>query len=302
VTVPALSGIPGASTAATAPTTNRGLRARERDIAERFTGGFPWPMFAWGIGNTALWLSLWPLVLAGILPLWAGFLIACFIMAVAYLPSHEAQHDVYFSRHSRWHWVNELIGQIALIPLALPLSVLRVTHLEHHRHTNDPDLDPDYYMNADTVRGALWKAMTKFQPRNDDYARALQRLGTPAAKRALLETLASRVLYYGILVALAWTGLAIEAALLWCLPRLVGLTYTNFFLSWTPHYPAPEQGRYRNTRSFKSAVGHYGSSGMQYHLIHHLYPTIPLHRHRSAYRALLPILREQGCDLGGLKH
>jgi beta-carotene hydroxylase len=280
---------------------NRSPRSRERDIAHQFIGGFPWPMAAWGIGNTVAWLCLWPLTISGVLPVWAAFLIACVNMSVAYLPSHEAQHDVYFPRHSRWHWVNEAIGQIALIPLALPLSVLRLTHLEHHRHTNDPVLDPDFHMNADTVPGAIWKAMTKTQPKNDLYLKALQRLDTPAAKRALIETLASRMVYYAILVALAWSGLAIEAALIWCLPRLVGLTYTNFFLSWTPHYPAPEQGRYRNTRSFKSAVGHYGSSGMQYHLIHHLYPTIPLHRHRAAYRALLPMLEQQGCDLGGLR-
>jgi beta-carotene hydroxylase len=39
---------------------------------------------------------------------------------------------------------------------------------------------------------------------------------------------------------------------------------------------------------------------MQYHIIHHLYPTIPLNRHPAVYRALRPILEERGCELGGL--
>jgi beta-carotene hydroxylase len=159
--------------------------------------------------------------------------------------------------------------------LATPLSVLRVTHLEHHRHTNDPLLDPDFYMSTGSVREALWKAITKNQPRNDRYGEVLLRLRTPAAKRAIIEAVTSKVIFYGILVGLAWNGWALEAALLWGLPRQIVGTYINFFLSWAPHYPNPEQGRYRNTRAFISRLGNLGSSGMQYHMAHHLYPTIP---------------------------
>ncbi|MFN5819275.1 MAG: hypothetical protein ACK44Y_02445, partial [Novosphingobium sp.] len=52
------------------------LRAREKAIAEQFIGGIPWVMVIWPLVNTTVWLSLWPLVLGGTLPLWAGFLIA----------------------------------------------------------------------------------------------------------------------------------------------------------------------------------------------------------------------------------
>jgi beta-carotene hydroxylase len=37
--------------------------------------------------------------------------------------------------------------------------------------------------------------------------------------------------------------------------------------------------------------------GMQFHIIHHLYPRIPLMRTPAAYRALRPILEVRGCDL-----
>ena len=65
-------------------------------------------------------------------------------------------------------------------------------------------------------------------------------------------------------------------------------------------FPGTGQGRYRDTRAFISKLGNLGSLGMQYHIAHHLYPTIPLHRTPAAYRALRPILAERGCDLGGL--
>lgn len=276
------------------------LRKQERMIASRYTGGFSWFMLLWPLLNTSLWLLLWPLVLLGIMPLWLGFLVACVNMTLSYLPSHEAQHDIYFARSSRWHWVNELIGYFSLIPLALPLSVLRITHLEHHRHANDPDLDPDFHMNASGVGEAIVRSITKFQASNDRYGPALVRLGTPEAQQALLLALVFKVLFFSILAVIAWTGWPLEAALLWWLPRHFGMAYLSFFLSWAPHYPNPQLGRYRDTRAFKSKLGNIASLGMQYHLIHHLYPTIPLNRHPAVFREMRENLLAQGCELGGL--
>lgn len=244
------------------PSSAKTLRAREKEIAEQFMGGFPWPMVLWSLANTSIWLALWPLVMLGVLPLWIGFIIATINITLSYLPSHDAQHDIIFSRGSRFHWFNEFIGYFSLIPLALPLSTLRVTHLEHHRHTNDPVLDPDYHMSASTAVGGIWKAITKNQARNDLYGPTLQRLGTPAAKRAFAEALVAKALFFGILAALAWRGWPFEAAFLWWLPRHIASVYIGFYLSWAPHYPNPEQGRYRNTRAFQSLFGNLGSSGM----------------------------------------
>ena len=64
--------------------------------------------------------------------------------------------------------------------------------------------------------------------------------------------------------------------------------------------PANETGRYRETRAFRSRIGNIGSMGMQYHIIHHLYPTIRLNRTPAAYRALRPFLVERGCEIGSL--
>ena len=64
--------------------------------------------------------------------------------------------------------------------------------------------------------------------------------------------------------------------------------------------PGVETGRYRDTRGFRSKLGNLGSLGMQFHIIHHLYPTIPLMQTPAAYWALKPILQRKGCDLGQL--
>jgi beta-carotene hydroxylase len=276
------------------------LRAAEKAIAAQFTGGVAWVMVAWALLNTTVWLALWPLVFAGLLPLWAGFVIATMTITLSYLPSHDAQHHIFAAEGSRWHWANEALGWYALIPLALPLSVLRLTHFEHHRHTNDPVLDPDYPMQAATPFAAVLKALVKTAPRHERYGSTLRRLGTPAAKQAMLHGLGYKIGLYGVLCALAWTGHVWEALLLWWLPLRIAGVYISFYLSWAPHHPMAEQGRYRDTRAFKSIWGTIGSSGMQVHIVHHLYPTIPLNRTPAAYRALRPLLEQRGCELGGL--
>ena len=156
-------------------------------------------------------------------------------------------------------------------------------------------------MATSTLLGALGKALVKGQPLHERYGATLRRLGTPAAKRAMLHGMIAKVLQYSILATLAWNGHVWEALLIWWLPLKIGSVYINVYLSWAPHQPMSGRGHYRDTRAFKSIWGNIGSSGMQYHIIHHLYPTIPLSRNPAAFRALRPILEERGCDLGGLQ-
>jgi beta-carotene hydroxylase len=37
--------------------------------------------------------------------------------------------------------------------------------------------------------------------------------------------------------------------------------------------------------------------GMETHLVHHLYPQIPNHRTRAAFKALKPVLQQRGVDV-----
>jgi beta-carotene hydroxylase len=279
------------------------LRAREKAIADQFIGGTPWLMIIWGVLNTLTWLALWPLTILHIIPLWLAFPLAIGCLMLTYLPSHEAQHNIIVPKSSRWHWLNEMFGHIVIFPLGLPFRTARATHLQHHRHTNDPLLDPDYLTRARDEWDALRSAVRNRQPHsaaNKRYGAILMAMGTAPARTALIDALVMNFVNLGLFIALAWSGHAIEVALLWWLPRHIALVYVQFYLSWAPHHPANETGRYRETRAFRSRVGNIGSMGMQYHIIHHLYPTIRLNRTPAAYRALRPILVERGCEIGSL--
>jgi beta-carotene hydroxylase len=246
----------------------------------------------------AVWLALWPLVLLGFIPLWLGFIIATINMSLVYLPTHDAQHDIVARPGQKLRWLNELVGHATSWMIIYPFELLRVTHLDHHRHTNDPELDVDITSMANGPWHAIWSSIRQRQPdakRSSDYMRSAARNGR---EDLILLALVYRLGFIAVLGALAWNGYALEALLLWWLPYQIAMTYLIFFLSWAPHHPGDKTGRYTNTRSWKSMVGNIGSMGMQYHIVHHLHPYIPLVRTPAAYREMRPILEARGCDLG----
>ena len=277
------------------------LLRMEREVASRHIDKFPYFAVAWAFSNLAVWLALWPLVFLGVIPLWLGFVIATVNITLSYLPSHEAQHDIIAKPGTKLRWLNQLVGHISTIPLVLPYRVAKFTHMEHHKFANDPEKDPDYAIHAKSPLGAIWNSIYYRQPRADGginaYGDAMVRIGR---QDVVLDGVIYKLVHYGILFALAWSGYAIEAALLWWLPRHIALTYIQYYLSWAPHNPELTSGRYRDTRSFRSILGNIGSLGMQYHIIHHLHPRIPLYRTPRAYWEMKPILEARGCAVDEL--
>ena len=278
------------------------LEVLERKIAAKYMHIVPWGAVVWAFANLFVWLALWPLVFMDLLPLWLAFPIATLNVMLAYLPSHEAQHSIIAREGRPLRWLNELVGHISVIPLALPFRVLRHTHFEHHNHANDPLLDPDYSVHAESDWAFLRKSILGRQPDSEQggfnaYPGTLERVGK---SHMMLDALAFNAIYYTVLFACALSGYALEAALLWWLPKQIAMTYIQYYLSWAPHHPAKAQGRYKDTRGFKSKVGNVFSMGMQFHVIHHLYPRIPLGLTPAAFRELKPILIRKGVDIGGL--
>ncbi len=276
---------------------NAELRRLELNIARKYSGKVPWGIVAWAFGNLAFWLALWPLVLLDIIPLWLGFVLSTISLSLVYLPTHDAQHYIIGRPGTRLHWLNELLGHATTWMVGTPFEVYRISHLDHHRHTNDPERDVDITTQAEGPWQALWSTIRQRQPdskRASDYMASLERAGRPDL---ILLSLIYKLAQVAILIGLAWSGYALEAFLLWWLPMQFAMTYLVFFLSWAPHSPGMEAGRYRDTKNWRSKVGNVLSMGMQYHIVHHLHPYIPLMDTPAAYRELRPILKARGCKL-----
>jgi beta-carotene hydroxylase len=272
------------------------LKREEAAIARTYMGRVPWEMVVWGLGNFVLWLSIWPLTFTGALPIWAAFALSTLSITICYLPSHEAQHSIIAAEGSRLRWLNELVGHVSIIPLLFPYRIAWITHKQHHAHTNDPELDPDYGNKGDTWWQSVWNGIQDRQfGANSGNKNTLKRSDDPNIGKAIREATILSLAHYGIMTALAWKGYAIEAALIWWLPRHIAMTYIQVFLSWAPHHPMEETGRDRDTRAWRSPVGTILSMGMEYHIVHHLFPRIPLFRTGPAYHEIRGLLDERGC-------
>ncbi len=272
----------------------------ERAIAQKYIGPFPWFMVIWGLGGFLGWVALFPLVHLGFIPMWLGCLLATVILCYSYLPSHEAQHGNIGRPNTRWRWLNETIGHLSIFPILLPYRLHRAIHLKHHANTNHDERDPDIYMRADTIWGAMYNAYLSKQPgRVGGLADGV--LPDSAEKtRLVTEALIVTRIGWLVMAVMAWNGMAMEVLLLWWVPRQIAGIYIPVTLSWAPHHPMRDQGRYKDTRGWKSPVGTVLSAGMEYHLVHHLFPAIPLNRTPAAYRELKPLLEQQGTPLDGL--
>jgi beta-carotene hydroxylase len=280
------------------------LLKKERDIAAKYMGGRMWPYSVVAIGGFALWLAFYPLTMMGIMPLWVACIISCVMACGGYVTSHEAMHCNIARKGSKYHWVNELVGEVSTIILIFPFSMARLMHLEHHYHTNDPERDPDYMDEAPNDFLAIIKTWVNRQPGSGGsihhYKKVLEQLGTPAAKRAQRHTVLLQLGSMAFFFAMAWSGYALVVAALWWLPRHIGLSYIRFYLSYAPHHPRIRGNRYENTVVFKSIWGHVLSMGMQTHIVHHLYPNIPNHRTKPAYFEMRDVLAARGVDVSPL--
>ena len=285
--------------------TRRNLRKEEMEIARQFHNGRMWPYVVAAWGCFAVWLSFFPLAIMGWLNLPLAFVLSCIFATGGYVTSHEAMHSNIARQGTKYRWVNEWVGKVSTIPIVFPFSMARLMHLEHHYHCNDPEKDPDYTDEAPNMFAAWYKTWFNRQPGVDGsihhYKRILASMEKPAASAALKDTMQLQLIFMIVLFSMAWSGYAIEAALIWWLPRHIGLSYIRFYLSWAPHHPREgKTNRYETTRIFKSRLGHVMSMCMETHLIHHLYPGIPNHRTKEAYFALKPILEKRGVDTSAL--
>ncbi len=281
------------------PLEEKSLIRKEQEIARKFLFNDTWIYVAWGSINFLIWLSLWPLAIMDVLPLWLILIIACLNACLAYLPSHEAQHGNIIKRNSQHFWINELIGYISVIPLLTGYRILQETHMLHHKYTNHPEKDPDIMFKSNNFLHALWingvitrQAKNSYDLSNEFYEKNI-------SKRAISEHLYFYWFHWVVMIALAWTGYGLVALCVWWIPRMIGTAYLQITLGWLPHRPMEKQGRYKDTRGWKATTGTILTQGMEYHIIHHLYPSIPLHKTPVAFREMRPILEQKKCVLDG---
>jgi beta-carotene hydroxylase len=272
----------------------------ERKLARTFMGRIEWEMILIGVLQFTTWIATWVLVIQGIIPLLVGFLIALFTACNAYLPSHAGQHGHLSGGRKNLQWLDYLVGQISVIPLAQSHEILKATHLKHHAHTNDPDMDPDFYHgNAKN----WWEAAVNVNIAYNDEGPALRAIekhqeNDPKFKEALEKGGSWAFLFYFAQIILA-VLYPIETLLLWWIPKRVATSYLGIVFSYFPH-SGLEKGRYKDTRFWTNRVPRFLNHSMQIHTMHHMYPRICHYDEAKAIEALKPFMIERG--MPGAEH
>lgn len=222
--------------------------------------------------------------------LWGWWHWVCFSCSV--LSLHLAGSVIHDACHRAAHSnriLNATLGHISALILGFAFPVFTRVHLQHHAHVNDPDNDPDHFVST---CGPLWLIAPRFFYHEVFFfQRRLWR------KYELLEWFLSRLFLFGIVglgIAFGFIGFVMNY---WFVPALVvGITLGLFF-DYLPHRPFEKRDRWHNARIYASPILNLLILGQNYHLVHHLWPSIPWYKYQPAYRVMQPLLESKGSPL-----
>lgn len=260
---------------------------------------------AW-IGAAPGWLvnpTLWLLALSGgflavglagyrsgALPAVAVVLINAVGIYLSFTVLHEATHGTAHENRR----ANAVLGRVAALPLTISFPLFHGVHHEHHSHTNDPERDPDLIVaRAPRILLPLWCLVVLLEYRVKFFGHRLWR-----SRAALAEVIAVDLALLGIGTAAVSGGWFRALAVTWILPALVAEGILAFTFDFLPHYPYDTAARYFDSRICPGKVLNLVLLGQNYHLIHHLWTTIPWFRYRRVFAAIERALAERGCRIG----
>jgi len=215
-------------------------------------------------------------------PSWCVFLMNVLSLHLSGTVIHDASHN---SAHSN-RTINAVLGHGSALILGFSFPVFTRVHLQHHAHVNDPENDPDHFVSTG---GPLWLIAARFFYHEIYFfKRQLWR------NWELLEWFLGR-LAVALLVFAAWKfdflGYIFN---FWFSPALVVGIALGLFFDYLPHRPFEERDRWKNARVYPSAVLNLLIMGQNYHLVHHLWPSVPWYKYKPTYEVMRPLLDEKG--------
>jgi len=222
---------------------------------------------------------------------WICFCINILALHIAGTVIHDACHQ---SAH-RNRIINAMLGHGSALILGFAFPVFTRVHLQHHAHVNDPKNDPDYFVST---AGPLWLINARFFYHEVFFFR--RRLWR---NWELLEWFCSRLVVVAIFyfaIKYHFLGYVLN---FWFVPSAIVGWALGLFFDYFPHRPHRERNRWKNARVYASKVLNILIMGQNYHLVHHLWPSIPWFKYQETYYLMKPILDEKGSPQSiGLLH
>jgi fatty acid desaturase len=217
---------------------------------------------------------------------WALPLVAVQGYFVAFLFSavHETAHKTAFQNRA----LNLAVGHLSAFAIALPYEYYCLFHWEHHRHTQDPDRDPELIVGpkprSDTQLAIAYSGLAQVAGRvrlmlRHALTSQVSVPWVPEPKRATIVKEARLYLAGYALLLIGSLALATATLLwVWIIPLLVGQLMLRPYL-YSEHTGCERtRSAFENTRTTYTAnVMKWFAWNMPYHVEHHAYPSIPFH-------------------------
>ena len=176
-----------------------------------------------------------------------------------------------------------LVGRLATV-LQSPVPFFRAfryIHMQHHKFTNDKTKDPDLYVGS----GPGWLLPLKWTTLDINY---LYRYLNPSVfmkrpkseRREMLLALFFAAVVLAVISANGWLNYYL---LLFLIPGRITAIFLAITFDFLPHYPHQAQAK---DQPFQCTSNRVGMEWLltpvllfqNYHLVHHLYPTVPFYR------------------------
>lgn len=218
--------------------------------------------------------------------LWPAMLLHGIGLVFLFAAEHETAHRTAFKSR----WLNEAVIWIAGLVVLLPPSYYRAFHFAHHRHTQDPDHDPELrFKRVDRWPGYLlymsgltyWKAAVV-----NLVLAVFGRAEAPfigPRDRALIvrDCRIMAAIYAAAGASTLWLGP--WPLYLWAVPVVLAQPFDRMWIiaehTGCAHTPDPAAAdMFRNTRTIHTnGVMRFLTWNMGYHAEHHAYPAVPFH-------------------------
>ncbi len=219
-------------------------------------------------------------------------LVHAVVLVFLFAPLHESVHRTAF----RQRWLNDAVAWICGAVLLLPPEYFRAFHFAHHRHTQDPDRDPElagprpdslrrYLMQASGL--LYWRQRLGSVFRHAFTGRVSEPFIAAQLRPAIVHEARWLLSFYALLLLGSLLAASWALVTYWLLPVLIGQPFLRLYLM-AEHGGCPlVADMLRNSRTTRSnALVRRLAWNMPYHAEHHAYPALPFHALPAAHRLL----------------
>jgi len=229
--------------------------------------------------------------------MYAGFVgsiptvLAVALAAVFIFMLFTAMHDAAHGSVCAVRIVNGSVGRLCAVAFMAPFAAFKYEHLMHHKYTNDPERDPDFWSGTwGCMALAPLRWMSQEWHYYIPYAQAVRRGERPRAE--VVEVVLTVIGFVAVPVTAYARGMLAAWAVYWLLPLKMSVVCLAYSFDYVPHRPHAVDARlqpYLATNMISGLFRHWDVDlswpllNQNFHCIHHLYPWIPFYRYSSVW-------------------